>query len=192
MFGVNPLMLGGGKSVLIFDTFTDSNRNLTAHTPDLGNAWSSPVGSAQIVSNKAQAATLFNTGCVSVINTGASDVVITGDIGYVSSPSYAVYLHFRYQDSSNYLGASLYNNTINITKYIAGTLTTIATAAFTSIPGTYTMTITCAGNNLSAVCNGSTVSTTLASLNTATSHGIGWRGLVSSNYTIDNFKVEAL
>lgn len=84
-------------SQLFYDQFIGTNgTNLTAHTPDVGNAWAAAFGTMTIQSNAAYA----TSGAYYVADMGQANMVITARLQLDSGNSVGVIA--RYTDLSNY------------------------------------------------------------------------------------------
>jgi hypothetical protein len=196
------LPVGAVQTVYVYDSFTGADSTqLTAHAPDIdvvGGGWvnailtTTPGANASILSNKASI-TADNAG--TIINAGQANVEIeatwTLAVGVDNRSSIAL----RYVDASNWIIFNVRepNGDLLLNKRVAGSTSTVASAAFSWTEGqTYTLKIT--ANGTAVVCyvdDVEVLSGTIAELTTATKHGI-FRNAGNSNSLFDDFYIRSL
>lgn len=177
----------------VIDAFTGTNDTpLASHAPDVdyvGGGWSVPAGTIQINTNAAKGiADPAFPGNIGIIETGAADVVVQGNVKIGATLSG---LFVRYVDASNYILVYIQNATPDkfvIRKVEAGVSTDLVTANPTISIGTfYTIRVVLSGSNITATLDGGNQIVASTSFNqTATKHGLELRG---STDFIDTFSV---
>lgn len=167
-------MLGRKKTVTalhILDHFTGADSTaLPSHTPDTntpGNAWASTFGTWILSSNQAKASALGAGGvAVAAIDAGSANVVVC--VAHSASNAGPA---GRVLDSANYWMAYHSGTTLTIYECTSGTFTSRATVAgATAAPGTVTLTM--AGDVLTAAVGAKSCTYTSAVGNTRTKHGL--------------------
>jgi len=190
---------GGGATILVEDTFTDTNGVLlSAHTPDtdtVGSGWIVEQGTPVIVDNKVEANGVDTTFIRCSIDSGKADVIITCDIE-VASEQTTQQVILRFTDGNNRWFVQITANTgvedtFNLLERNASVTTVRATTSgFFVVTGQIvTIRVVASGSTISATLDGGNeISYSGATFNqTVTKHGLGLRG--DEIRTADNFKV---
>lgn len=162
-----------GPTTYFYDTFTGANgTNLTAHTPNVGSAWSYNAGPFTIQSNKASC----TADSLASVDMGHADGTITVDLNSPSLNNDAVV--FRKVDTSNYWRFQV--NAIGgpglTTAYLidttSGSDNIVASAGFTMSAGLNTWKLVLSGTSITGYINGvSVISATSSVRQTSTIHG---------------------
>lgn len=176
-----------------YDTFTRANGALgTSETagPDgqavTGRAWTDQIGTWEIASNKADPSALSGAIGIATVNAGVADVLVDAAITQTLLKSGIV---VRYVDSSNYIAAYYDGTNAKLDKVVAGSTTSVISAAKTYAAGAV-LRVICQGTSFSLFYNGAQVGSTStisdAGLQSGTLHGLYSTGLGN---TMDNFLV---
>jgi hypothetical protein len=189
------LLGSGGPTVLLKDTFTDSNGTaLHLHAMDVGAGWTEQNGTWQIQSNAAQRTNAAAApGNVATANAGNANVTISLTINFAASDEGGIIA--RFQDISNFWLFDMEPdgpNGYSIMERSSGSWITRASGSFTfSLSTNYTIQLVCSGTTLTGTINGgNTLSYASASdFQTATLHGIRFGNSNSLANFIDNFQV---
>jgi len=191
--------IGQGAATLFYDTFTDTDGTLLdAHTPDIdtvGGGWTNAHGSWDIQGNKAQKCTAGSApqAAIAVVDVGQADCVLTATFTLATEDSYG-YGGFtaRFTDKDNlfFISISASEDRFALARRQGGVWTTLDYVSVPISAGVeYTIRCTLAGNDITAVLNGTyTVSATDSMNNTSTVHGL-FCG--NAAHTADNFRVMA-
>ena len=187
---------------VVLDTYTAPNgTNPTTRAPDIGTAPAALVGSFQINSDACAAVT--GTGVKTLLNyscgTGKTDQIVnvssTLTKGAGSTGS-AIVVYARVSDANNYY-AVFWDAPFTgyyIIKVVGGTQTTLSHVTTFPVTGYSTFGISVSGSTISAIANGSVLSSvTDSSLTTGTGAGVGdYYDNVNytSRPTFDNFTVQ--
>lgn len=153
-------MMGGGgvatPSQLFYDQFIGANgTNLTAHTPDVGNAWAAAFGTMTIQSNAAYA----TSGAYYVADMGQANMIITARLQVDSGNSVGVIA--RYVDLSNYWFAYIRTNLFILYERTGGSSINRASGDPVCSSSTwYDLVFTLNGSSINATLNGLTLSYT--------------------------------
>lgn len=135
---------------LLRDTFTDVDGTaLAVHTMDVGPGWTQVSGTTTIQSNTAES----GAACIATTNAGTADYTLTIDLLDDANSQMVV----RYTDANNHWLVRNNGGTLELTQVTAGSPTPRATSAGAgSVPST--VTITCAGATISAICQSASLS----------------------------------
>ena len=191
--GLAPTVVPGAAGAS--DTFTRANSATSLGTATSGQTWVASVGTWGITSNTAYiptpVANASNIAYIAAIKSDGTFQVTVADSAGVNDNAALV---LRYVDASNYLNLTLdgFSGAVLLQKVVAGTATTVATAAAT-FPTTASQVLTVVASGSSYVCklNGTTVfSATDTALNTAT--GVGLAAYNGAGRTATNVRFSAL
>jgi Beta xylosidase C-terminal Concanavalin A-like domain len=169
-----------GPTIVFQDSFTDTNGIvLSAHAPDIGSSWSTPLGSAQINgSNQCRGI----AGTYAVASSTSADCTLQVEMTPNANSNG---LTLRYVDNSSTLYAVINSSTISIHSYNRPTDTLLGSAAV-SLTGTVSVTAVLSGDSISVTAGGVTVTGSTSYNNTANRHGL----LINDpNIVFDNFRI---
>lgn len=178
-----------GPMVYFYDTFTGADGTaLSAHTPDIdvvGGGWLAATAWT-IQSNQANSA---GAGAANYAraNVGLADVTVSAQAVTASGGRFGLVV--RFVDTSNHwiIYSSATGQFLQIREITAATETqrAVITGVAQTVP--FLMTVTLAGNVITATFGTNTVTYTSASHNTATRHGLYTNG---ANGRYDNFEIK--
>ncbi len=169
-------------TIYFYDTFTGTNgTNLTAHTPNVGSAWTYNPAAIDIQSNKAVNPALSG-GDVATVDMSHADGTITVVFNAVTSNNDAIV--FRATDSSNYWRFQVNDiggggTTAYLINTTAGSDTIVDSGATTLSSGAdHTFEVILSGTSIICKLDGATIFTQTSSVRqTATIHGMMlWAG----------------
>ena len=175
--GLTSLSPIAGDPALLRDTFTDTDKALTAHTMDRGGGWSVLAGTWEIASNQAKAVPTIPDS-VATADAGAANGTITADVTVPNTTNYSTGIVARASDVSNFILIIITRSggtaaLMMLTK-IANSYTVRGQNNF-SVPPTGTtvpLTVTLNGDTITASApNVSPVSYSTTFNNTVTKHG---------------------
>lgn len=199
---INPYRYASGYSLLIEDTFSDSDgTDITSRSPDTntpGNSWVNVQRTWTCESGRAEANGTYGK---ALIDSGVSDGIVQCDIQLVAATTSRGAIYFRAaaatgtgSQSTWYLQAQWQTSntgTLYLQRIISGSDVTIDSTSIGEIlPGTfYTLKVEFTGSDIVGTFNDNeTVSASDSTHSTNTIHGmLGWSPTVVEGH--DNFRV---
>jgi hypothetical protein len=214
--GACPLIITDGATIAS-DTFTGTDATLLpAHTPTLGNAWTSALGTWEILGNAAHLQANGadgNQANVAVQDVAVNDVsltisIITQATLSTSQGLISLGLVLRYTDNNNYLyvritkNASAGHDTVELYQVVAGTHTKLRSCDVGTMwlaSTTYVLSVKCLGDTIQAFVDGNPrIVHQLAATFAGTKFGLYENNTEkasntdSSRPTMDNYVVKAV
>jgi hypothetical protein len=176
------VLVDTARVLQFYDTFTDSNKDVHLHTPDLdlsGNGWTQSYGNGKIMTNRYTTDYIAYPYAITTMDVGAADVTIQSKHSTQSTADthYRTYGILRYTNTNNFwrYGINTGGNKIVLSERNAGSETVRASAAVTIDTYTwYTLDVVATGATITLSLGEVSCSYNAATLNqTATKHGLG-------------------
>ena len=186
---------GGGSSVLLQDTFIDTNgTNLSTHTMTVGPGWTLNSGSWDIQSNQANTTGVepANPAWVATADSGYSDTTASLQAQLITPGFNSIGLIFRFQNNSNFWSALITQaNKFRIYETNATVFTVRAEADVTIDPEImYTIQVVTVGTSITATMDGAnSINFTSSFLQTQTKMGMRGGGNGEAGDRFANFLV---
>lgn len=190
MAPVMAARVGVRRNVLrAFDTFTRADNAASLGTAESGQTWTALVGTWGVLSSQAYSATGVD-GDFASLDVGVTDIDVSVQFGAINNTAYYG-LCARLTDTSNFYRAEFGGgNGIVIHKVVAGTVTSLGSAAASNVANTVVR-LRVVGTQLSAYVNGALlVSATDSQITSGTKLGLR-RGSAGTTptMTFDNLTV---
>lgn len=185
---------------LLYDDFSGLSISLDSHIPNIDKShtgWDEALGNWALdgSGNVTNGTPVNNTPNAAYVNTGQADVRITVVVTTSATDAFAPGIAFRATNASNFLYVDIEKTTqkLRIAKYEAGAPSLLTQGNVTVANNTqYTLTVTVAGNQITAQLDGANDVTFSTSFNnTATRHGVEeYRDAVYKSNTFHSIAVD--